>query len=144
MKPDRIVLGEVRSSELVPLLNALNTGHGGSATTLHANSIDDVPNRLLAIGKSAGLDSWVLSELVSSAISYAIHLGNVDGKRRVEAIGRFSKTKQGWLAIEPVEMTPHLHLVSGLKPQSSKSATPILLRAAESDSDDRLPALMFA
>jgi pilus assembly protein CpaF len=102
MKPDRIVLGEVRSSELVPLLQALNTGHGGSATTLHANSIADVPNRLLAIGKSAGLDSWVLSELVASAISYVIQVEQVEGIRRIQAIGKFSKTKHGWLSVEPV------------------------------------------
>lgn len=122
MKPDRIVLGEVRSSEIVPLLNALNTGHGGSATTLHANSIEDVPNRLLAIGKGAGLDSWVLSELVASAVSYVIQVGFVDGQRRVEAIGQFSKTKQGWLTVEPIRFAPRLTLVPETQTKALKFA----------------------
>ena len=111
MKPERIVIGEVRSSELVPLLQALNTGHGGSAATLHANSLADVPNRLLAIAKAAGLDAWVLSELASSAISCVIQLGVVEGRRKIESIGEFSKTKQGWLSIEPISFAPHLQLV---------------------------------
>lgn len=117
MKPDRIVIGEVRSSELVPLLQALNTGHGGSAATLHSNSLTDVPNRLLAIGKTAGLDAWVLSELASSAISCVIQLGVTDGRRKIEAIGEFSKTKQGWLAIEPIAFAPHLQLVPAAETQ---------------------------
>lgn len=118
MKPDRIVIGEVRSSELVPLLQALNTGHGGSAATLHSNSLTDVPNRLLAIGKSAGLDAWVLSELASSAISCVVQLGVVDGRRKIEAIGEFSKTKRGWLEIEPITLASHLQLVPTVESQA--------------------------
>jgi pilus assembly protein CpaF len=115
MKPDRIVLGEVRSNEIVPLLQALNTGHGGSATTLHSNSIADVSNRLLAIGKSAGLDSWVLSELVASAVSHVIQVEQVDGRRKIQAIGQFSKSKQGWLSVLPIELAPALQLVPDLQ-----------------------------
>jgi len=115
MKPDRIVLGEVRSHEIVPLLQALNTGHGGSATTLHSNSIADVSNRLLAIGKSAGLDSWVLSELVASAVSHVIQVEQVDGRRKIQAIGQFSKSKQGWLSVQPIELAPALQLVPDLQ-----------------------------
>jgi pilus assembly protein CpaF len=99
MKPDRIVIGEVRSVELVPMLQALNTGHKGSASTLHANSIEDVPNRLLAIARMAGLDSWVLGHLAHSAIDLLIQL-SPRGRCRVESIGRFSKNRQGWLAVE--------------------------------------------
>lgn len=117
MKPDRIVIGEVRSVELVPLLQALNTGHRGSAATLHSNSLTDVPNRLLAIGKTAGLDAWVLSELVASAINCVIQLGIVDGRRKIEAIGELSKSKQGWLAIEPIALAPHLQLLPEAEPQ---------------------------
>ena len=50
MKPDRIVVGEVRGAELVPMLQALNSGHRGSATTIHANRAEDVPARLVGIG----------------------------------------------------------------------------------------------
>jgi pilus assembly protein CpaF len=118
MKPDRIVIGEVRSNELVPLLQALNTGHGGSASTLHANSLADVPNRLLAIAKTAGLDAWALSELASSAISCVVQLGVVDGRRKIEAIGEFSKTKRGWLEIQPITLASHLQLVPTAESQA--------------------------
>ena len=101
MKPDRIVIGEVRSVELVPMLQALNTGHKGSASTLHANSLEDVPNRLLAIAKTAGLDSWVLGQLTHSAIDCVIQLAG-GTERRVESIGHFVKNRQGWLSIEPL------------------------------------------
>jgi pilus assembly protein CpaF len=101
MKPDRIVLGEVRSAELVPMLQALNTGHRGSGTTLHANSLVDVPNRILAIGRAAGLDAWVISELAQSAVRAVIQVGFIEGRRQIVEIGRLSKTKQGWLQVEP-------------------------------------------
>lgn len=97
MKPDRLVVGEVRSTELVPMLQALNTGHRGSATTIHANSLADVPNRILAIGRTAGLDAWVISELAHSAIRAVIQLGFVEGRRQILEVGRLVKTKQGWL-----------------------------------------------
>lgn len=101
MKPERLVVGEVRSTELVPMLQALNTGHQGSGTTIHANSLADVPSRILAIGRSAGLDAWVISELAHSAIKAVIQIGLVGGQRKIVDIGRLSKTKQGWLQIEP-------------------------------------------
>jgi len=55
MRPDRLVLGECRGAEVRELLAALNTGHDGGAGTLHANSLDDVPARLEALGALAGL-----------------------------------------------------------------------------------------
>ena len=99
MKPDRIVVGEVRSTELVPMLQALNTGHRGSGTTIHANSLADVPNRILAIGRASGLDAWVISELANSAIRAVIQLGVRDGRRQILEIGRLAKNKQGWLQV---------------------------------------------
>src|SRR6187431_2079943 len=56
MRPDRLVVGECRGEEVRDLLTALNTGHDGGAGTLHANSLDDVPARLEALGALAGLD----------------------------------------------------------------------------------------
>lgn len=143
MKPDRIVLGEVRSAEIVPLLQALNTGHGGSATTLHANSIADVPNRLLAIGKSAGLDSWVLSELVASAISYVIQVEQAGGHRRIQAIGKFTKTKQGWLSVEPVGVCYSAEQAQAVEPATdiqSAATAPQLHLVPDLD----LPMVKFA
>ena len=56
MRPDRLVVGEVRGAEVVDLLAALNTGHEGGCGTLHANRPAEVPARLEALGVAAGLD----------------------------------------------------------------------------------------
>jgi pilus assembly protein CpaF len=74
MRPDRIVLGEIRGSEFGLMLQALNTGHAGSAATLHANSIDSVVPRLEGLGLLAGLGQDATRMLVATAIDYVIHL----------------------------------------------------------------------
>jgi pilus assembly protein CpaF len=57
MSPDRIAVGEVRGSELVTMLDALNTGHSGAGATIHANSLAAVASRLLTIGARAGMSA---------------------------------------------------------------------------------------
>lgn len=89
MRPDRICIGEVRGKELVSMLQALNTGHRG-ATTLHANSLEQVPERLISIASAQGLSTKALSRLVPSAFDYVIALTASGGVRRVSGIGRFS------------------------------------------------------
>ena len=89
MRPNRLVVGELRGNELLVLLQAMNTGHSGSGATLHANSIESVPSRLRSIGIAAGLDPGVLDELVAASITWVIHVGVTSGKRRVEEVGRF-------------------------------------------------------
>jgi pilus assembly protein CpaF len=88
MRPDRICIGEVRGQELIPMLQALNTGHRG-ATTLHANSLEQVPERLLSIAMQHGMDEKTLSRLVASAFDWVIALGKLSGKRAVSGIGKF-------------------------------------------------------
>jgi pilus assembly protein CpaF len=88
MRPDRICIGEVRGQELIPMLQALNTGHRG-ATTLHANSLEQVPERLLSIAMQHGMGDKTLSRLVASAFDWAIALGKLSGKRAVSGIGKF-------------------------------------------------------
>ena len=92
MRPDRLVVGELRSSELLVLLQAMNTGHSGSGATLHANSLSDVPARLHAIGLSSGIASNQLDALVLSSLKWVIQLGfaGQGGARKVVGIGRFS------------------------------------------------------
>src|SRR3712207_2041731 len=66
MRPDRLVVGEVRGAECVELLAALNTGHEGGCGTLHANTAADLPARMEALGAAAGLDrSAVHSQLAA-------------------------------------------------------------------------------
>jgi pilus assembly protein CpaF len=88
MRPDRICIGEVRGQEIVPMLQALNTGHRG-ATTLHANSLEQVPARLISIATQVGMDTQVLASLVISAFDWVIALGTNQGVRRITGIGKF-------------------------------------------------------
>lgn len=74
MRPDRLVLGEIRGSEFGLMLQALNTGHPGSAATLHANSLEAVVPRLEGLGLLSGLSQPATRMLVSTAIDYVIHL----------------------------------------------------------------------
>lgn len=86
MGPDRLVVGECRGAEVVHLLTAMNTGHRGAGTTLHANSAQAVPLRLCALGALAGLDSRTVALHTVTAFERIIHLEHRDGRRRIEGI----------------------------------------------------------
>lgn len=89
MRPDRLVIGEVRGAEALDLLQALNTGHEGSLSTVHANSPIDALRRLstLALFGNAGLPHDAICEQVSAAIDLVIQVGRTGGgARRVESI----------------------------------------------------------
>ncbi|MGI8633368.1 MAG: CpaF family protein [Solirubrobacterales bacterium] len=86
MRPDRIVIGEVRGAEAFDLLNALNTGHPGSLSTIHANSVADARDRLqlLCLTAGTGLAPSAIRRLVDAAIDVGVHLERgPDGRRRV-------------------------------------------------------------
>lgn len=82
MRPDRVVVGEVRGAEVVELLTALNTGHEGGCGTVHANSAADVPARLEALGLMAGLDRQALHALAGAGLDVIVHLGRGAGNTR--------------------------------------------------------------
>src|SRR3954453_15718689 len=89
MRPDRIVVGEVRGAEALDMLQALNTGHDGSLTTLHANSPADAVRRLetLALMAAIGLPAAAVREQVASALDLVVHQARApDGSRRVESV----------------------------------------------------------
>ena len=91
MRPDRLVVGEVRGPEMTDLLAALNTGHDGGAGTLHASGLSDVPARLEALGALAGMDATALARQVVSAFSVVLHLERgAGGRRRVARAGAFA------------------------------------------------------
>lgn len=83
MRPDRIVVGEVRGGEASVLLQAMNSGHAGSAATLHANSLTDAPSRLTALAVSGGLPHELAQDLVSSAQIEFIRVSRRDDGQRV-------------------------------------------------------------
>lgn len=88
MRPDRIVVGECRGGEIVDLLRALNSGHRGGMTTLHANQVTAVPPRLVALGLLAGLNPQATAALAQDAFDVVLHVGRVGGRRRIAQIGR--------------------------------------------------------
>lgn len=101
MRPDRIVIGECRGDEVRELLTALNTGHDGGAGTLHANSLDDVPARLEALGALAGMEDRALARQVASAIHWVLHIDrDATGARRLSGIGRPAIDARGRLAVD--------------------------------------------
>jgi pilus assembly protein CpaF len=83
MRPDRIVVGEVRGAEVVDLLAALNTGHEGGCGTLHANSALDVPARVEALALAAGLGREAAHSQLASALDVVLHLDRARDGRRV-------------------------------------------------------------
>ena len=85
-RPDHIVVGEVRSGEAADLLQALNTGHGGSLTTVHANNAESALSRLASCAMQGSGDlPWdVTYRGVVDGIALVIHMTRVDGRRVVE------------------------------------------------------------
>lgn len=86
MRPDRIIVGEVRSAEALDMLQAMNTGHEGSITTVHANSPRDAMSRIETMTLMAGFDLPIraIRDQMSSALDIVIHLSRLrDGTRRV-------------------------------------------------------------
>ena len=89
MRPDRIVVGEVRGAEALDMLMALNTGHEGSLTTVHANSPEDALRRVeaLALMAGVGLPHAAVREQVTSALDLVVHQArSPDGSRRIESV----------------------------------------------------------
>ena len=89
MRPDRIILGEVRGAEAMDMLQAMNTGHEGSMTTVHANTPRDALTRLENMVGMAGLNlpTKAMRQQISSAITAVIHVSRLtDGKRKVTSI----------------------------------------------------------
>jgi pilus assembly protein CpaF len=108
MRPDRLVVGEVRGSELIAMLQALNTGHRG-ATTLHANSLSAIAERLLSISGATNMPAKVFARLVVSAFDWAIALEIQDGIRRVSGIGKFN-IQDGQLRVQEFQPAAKLAL----------------------------------
>ena len=102
MRPDRIIIGECRGSETLDMLQAMNTGHDGSITTIHANSPKDVVSRLdsMVLMSDIELPVRAIREMVASALHVVIHTARLsDGSRKILSI------------TELVELTEHMDIV---------------------------------
>ncbi|MDY3128316.1 MAG: TadA family conjugal transfer-associated ATPase [Corynebacterium sp.] len=87
MRPDRIVVGEIRGGEVVDLLAALNTGHDGGAGTLHANSLAEVPARIEALAALGGLDRQGTHSQLAAAVDVVLTMQRTRKGRRLMQIG---------------------------------------------------------
>jgi pilus assembly protein CpaF len=88
MRPDRLVVGEVRGAEVVELLAALNTGHDGGCGTIHANSVGDVPARFEALAVAAGMSRAALHSQLAAGLRIVLHVArDRRGTRHLTEIG---------------------------------------------------------
>lgn len=121
MRPDRLVVGEVRGAEICDLLTAMNTGHEGGCGTVHANSTADVPARLEALASLGGLPQTALHAQLASALDAVIHVArDTAGIRRVVEISIFARDPSSGLVRSEcaLEFHPAGHIVRG--PGSSR------------------------
>lgn len=87
MRPDRLVVGEVRGAEVRELLSALNTGHRGGFGTVHANAPEQVPSRFVGLGALAGMSPDAVDRQLAGALDAVVHVGrDTGGVRRVESV----------------------------------------------------------
>ena len=101
MRPDRLMVGECRGAELRDFLTAMNTGHQGAGGTVHANSPESVPARLVAMGALAGLSPETVSLQAAAALDVVVHVERVAGARMPVAVSAVSYA-EGRLVMEPV------------------------------------------
>ncbi|MGE0362270.1 MAG: CpaF family protein [Vicinamibacterales bacterium] len=105
MRPDRIVVGEVRGEEALDMLQAMNTGHDGSLTTIHANSPRDALYRLDTMVAMADLNipEKAIRQQVASALHVVVQLTRLsDGRRRITAISEITGMEQGVITIQDI------------------------------------------
>lgn len=124
MRPDRLVVGEVRGAEVVDLLAALNTGHEGGCGTLHANSALDVPARVEALALAAGLGREAAHSQLASALDVVLHLGRAaDGTRVLQQVAVPERGDDGL-----VRMLPALDLGTDGRATPGPAAAALLAR----------------
>lgn len=98
MRPDRIILGEIRGVEILDVLQAMNTGHEGSMTTIHANSARDALSRLEMLAGMAGFvgSEGTLKDVIASAIDLIVQVSRLpDGRRKIIQISELSGVREG-------------------------------------------------
>ncbi|MBE3075679.1 MAG: TadA family conjugal transfer-associated ATPase [Actinobacteria bacterium] len=94
MRPDRLVVGEVRGAEVREMLAALNTGHEGGCGTLHANTAADVVARFEALGALAGLAPTAVHAQLLSAVQVVVHVRRSSGRRFVDTVAVMARGAQ--------------------------------------------------
>lgn len=107
MRPDRLIVGECRGAEVRELLTALNTGHTGGGGTIHANTAEAVPARLVALGALAGMNAEAVALQVSSALDVVIHVERTPVGRKVVSVGVLTDSGAGQSVVPALSWSPH-------------------------------------
>ncbi len=124
MRPDRIVVGEVRGAEALDMLQAMNTGHDGSLSTIHANSPRDALARVETMVLMSGFDLPIkaIREQVASALDGIVHLERLeDGSRRVTSITEVQRMESDVITLQELfkfeidEVTRDGAIIGGLR-----------------------------
>lgn len=105
MRPDRIIVGEVRGKEAFDMLQAMNTGHNGSLTTMHANTPEDALNRLETMVLMAGMEIPIkaIREYIENAINIVVQISRLsDGRRKITNIGEIVGFKEDAIEIKEI------------------------------------------
>jgi pilus assembly protein CpaF len=107
MRPDRLVVGEVRGAEVVALLAAFNTGHDGGAGTIHAGAAERVPARIEALALAAGLHRGAAHAQMAAGLDAVVHLERRAGRRRVVSIAEMQRgPDESCAAVEVIRLEP--------------------------------------
>jgi pilus assembly protein CpaF len=102
MRPDRVVVGEVRGVEVCDLLTAMNTGHEGGCATLHANGVSEIPARVEALAAPSGLSRGSIHSQLGAGVRVVVHLVRENsGRRRLASIGVLRRHTDGWVRVVP-------------------------------------------
>lgn len=134
MRPDRIVVGEVRGPEALDMLQAMNTGHEGSLTTLHANSARDATSRLetLVLLSGVELSQRSIREQIGSAFDLVVQIKRMaDGPRKVVSITEITGVHEGIISMQEIftyklaedsqgSSVGGKHVACGIRPQSER------------------------
>ncbi len=107
MRPDRLVVGEVRGAEVVSLLAALNTGHEGGSGTVHANAADELPARIEALACAAGLSREAAHSQLAATRAVVVHMvRGGDGARRPAQVCVLRRDGTGLVRAVPAVVVP--------------------------------------
>jgi pilus assembly protein CpaF len=148
MRPDRIVVGEVRGDEALDMLQAMNTGHDGSLTTVHANSSRDALYRLDTMVAMANLNlpERAIRQQIASAVNFIVQISRLsDGTRKVTAISEITGMEQEVITLQDIFVFERTGLGPGGKVCGRFRATGIRPKAAEhfAQSGIEVPRTMF-
>lgn len=144
MRPDRILLGEVRGEEVLDVLQAMNTGHDGSMSTIHANNTRDALVRLEMLASMANFRGGpdVVREMISSALDLIVHITRFsDGKRRITSIAEITGYRDGQFMVNELfsfDRQLNRHVSENVSPANQKfAASPILDNAHDLPDRDK-------